>query len=424
MGLRFKVFYGYSAFGEIIEKYRAYSFSERDKGGRFERLMQAFLKTYPVYNIEVIGKVQKAINRAKKDSFIFDLIICDEAHRTTGVTLSDDDKSDFVKVHDNDFRKSKKRMYMTATLRLYSESAKGKAKEVNVELCSMDDAELYGGEMYRIGFGEAVDNHLLSDYKVIVLTIDEKQMSGKLKKSIEDRNKEIDAEAALKIIGCINALSKKSLSDDEIFKDVDPATMRSAVAFCQNIAILKATKDAFNDCREAYFETLSDARRREIVIAEAGHVDGTMGALEREKRLACLKSRRPAAASAGYSTTAGRALAELHLNYEEQERPAGVKVEGEDKQNFLINQMKFPAKGQKDTIIYNNAITISNIPAAAYGYAVNGKPAIEWVMERYAVTTHKESGIRNALNDWAREHNAPRYILDLLLSVINVVADG
>ena len=65
-------------------------------------------------------------------------------------------------------------------------------------------------------------------------------------------------------------------------------------------------------------------------------------------------------------------------------------------------------------------LTISNIPAKAYEYFVNGKSAIEWIMERYAVTTHKESGIINDPNDWAKEVGNSRYILDLLLSIINV----
>jgi predicted helicase len=117
---------------------------------------------------------------------------------------------------------------------------------------------------------------------------------------------------------------------------------------------------------------------------------------------------------------AGRELAELHLNYEELKPPKEVKVTGTDKGNFIINKMSFPAKGQKNTIIYNAHITISNIPAKAYEYIVNGKSAIEWVMERYAITTHKESGIKNDPNDWAKEHGNSRYILDLLLSVITV----
>jgi len=73
-----------------------------------------------------------------------------------------------------------------------------------------------------------------------------------------------------------------------------------------------------------------------------------------------------------------------------------------------------------DTIIFNSKITISGIPENAYDYVVNGKSAIEWVMERYQSSFHKESGIKNDPNDWATEVGNPRYILDLLLSIINV----
>jgi predicted helicase len=85
-----------------------------------------------------------------------------------------------------------------------------------------------------------------------------------------------------------------------------------------------------------------------------------------------------------------------------------------------VEKMRFPKKDQKDTIIYNSQITIENIPSKAYEYIVNGKSAIEWIMERYQVTVHKESGIKNDPNDWADEVGKPRYILDLLLSIINV----
>jgi predicted helicase len=121
---------------------------------------------------------------------------------------------------------------------------------------------------------------------------------------------------------------------------------------------------------------------------------------------------------------AGKRLADLHLNYEDQKKPAEVKVTGAEKRDFIVNKMEFAKrdkKEQKDTIIYNSHITISNIPAKAYEYVVNGKSAIEWIIERYAVTTHKESGISNNPNDWAAEHENPRYILDLLLSVISVI---
>jgi predicted helicase len=82
--------------------------------------------------------------------------------------------------------------------------------------------------------------------------------------------------------------------------------------------------------------------------------------------------------------------------------------------------MKFPQKGRKDTILYNGHVTVSKIPDKAYEYVVNGKSAIDWIMERYQITTHKESGIINDPNDWAQEVGNPRYILDLLLSIINV----
>ncbi|NMW18477.1 MAG: helicase, partial [Chlorobiaceae bacterium] len=117
---------------------------------------------------------------------------------------------------------------------------------------------------------------------------------------------------------------------------------------------------------------------------------------------------------------AGRELAELHINYETVPPYDGVTVIGTEKGLFNVDKMRFPKKGQKDTILYNGYITISNIPDKAYDYVVNGKSAIEWIMERYQITTHKESGITNDPNDWAKEVGNPRYILDLLLSVINV----
>jgi predicted helicase len=117
---------------------------------------------------------------------------------------------------------------------------------------------------------------------------------------------------------------------------------------------------------------------------------------------------------------AGRQLAELHLNYETVAPFSDVKVTGDDDKIYTVDKMRFPKKDQKETINFNSKITISNIPAKAYEYVVNGKSAIEWIMERYAVTTHKESGIVNDPNDWAKEVGNPRYILDLLLSIINV----
>jgi predicted helicase len=131
---------------------------------------------------------------------------------------------------------------------------------------------------------------------------------------------------------------------------------------------------------------------------------------------------------------AGHELAQWHLNYETVE-PWPVKEHHEEllsapAKDFLVQKMTFArptpeqkARGEKcdRTIIhYNSCITLSGIPLEAYDYVVNGKPAVEWVMERYQVTVDKESGIRNDPNDWASEHNQPRYILDLVKRVVRV----
>ena len=117
---------------------------------------------------------------------------------------------------------------------------------------------------------------------------------------------------------------------------------------------------------------------------------------------------------------AGRELAELHINYETVPPYKDVKVTGSESKFFKVEKMRFPKKDQKDIILYNSKITIENIPDKVYEYIVNGKSAIEWIMERYQITTHTESGIKNDPNDWADEVGNPRYILDLLLSIINV----
>ena len=127
---------------------------------------------------------------------------------------------------------------------------------------------------------------------------------------------------------------------------------------------------------------------------------------------------------------AGRALADLHLNYETIETykkcivlHAPLTNKGESV-NYRVEKMRFGKIDSKTTdksvIHYNHAITLTNIPTESYEYVVNGKSAIEWIMERYAITTDKKSGITNDPNDWAREHNDEKYILNLLLRVINV----
>jgi predicted helicase len=248
-------------------------------------------------SIEVIAEAQRELQKRANQSTIhhstnhqFDLIICDEAHRTTGVTLKDDDESAFVKVHNNDFLKAKKRLYMTATPRLFSDDSKTKADQNEAVLCSMDEPKIYGEEIYRIGFGEAVNQGLLSDYKVLILTVSEDDMTGPVQKMVADSTHEINADDASKLIGCINALSKKILGDAGILKDSDPEPMRRAVAFCQNIKISEKTTRTFNETKNIYFESLPAEAREELVSINAQHIDGGMNTPTRDEKLSWLKA--------------------------------------------------------------------------------------------------------------------------------------
>ena len=250
--------------------------------------MTVVFSTYQ--SIEVIAKAQKELQKEFTKLQEFDLVICDEAHRTTGVSLAGEDESAFTKVHDNSFIKAKKRLYMTATPRLYSDDIKSKAAQAEALLCSMDDEKLYGAEMYRIGFGEAVEKDLLTDYKVLILTLSDKDVPPAVQKMITDKENEINTDDASKLIGCINALSKQFLGDDDKTKQSDPNPMRRAVAFCQSIAVSRKITATFNTATDAYISSLPGDKKEQMVSVASQHIDGTMSAPNRDELLGWLKS--------------------------------------------------------------------------------------------------------------------------------------
>ena len=262
----------------IIRQFRR--IKETNKKG-----MTVVFSTYQ--SIDVIAEAQKSMDA--DINAVFDLIICDEAHRTTGVKLADEDSSAFIKVHDNDFLQSKKRLYMTATPRLYSDDSKSKAAQNDALICSMDDEDYYGKEIYRIGFGEAVERDLLTDYKVLILTLSDKDIPISLQNSLA-KDKEVSTDDLSKLIGCINALSKQIAGDDELIKVSDPKPMKRAVAFCQNIKISKNITDTFNKVSDEYIDTLDEQKKEEIVSVESKHIDGSMSAPQRDELLGWLKA--------------------------------------------------------------------------------------------------------------------------------------
>lgn len=244
--------------------------------GRRGKQMTVVFSTYQ--SIDVVARAQ----RESKEQF--DLILCDEAHRTTGVTLPGGaDESAFVKVHDNDYLPATKRLYMTATPRIYGEESKRKAADHSAVVASMDDETVYGPQFHRLGFGEAVERNLLTDYKVMILCVDNDSVSDGLQSALADEDHELSLDDAAKIVGCWNGLAKRTADMDF---GPDPVPMRRAVAFAQNI---KAS-EAFAQTFPAVVENLhTDPDMPDLEVA-VHHVDGTMNALTREDELSWLKS--------------------------------------------------------------------------------------------------------------------------------------
>jgi predicted helicase len=222
----------------------------------------------------------------------FDLIICDEAHRTTGATLDGQPESNFVRVHKNEVINAKKRIYMTATPRIFGDSAKNKADDLGITLATMDDENLFGPTLFYRGFGWAVQEGLLTDYKVIVLAMDEKLVAKSIQKRIEDPTSGLILDDATRILGCYKALTKVDIAS-ELGADTQP--MRRALAFCRDIASSKLVQNEFAAVVSDYIssdeviETEPDIATHDLTC-EIKHVDGTFNAKSRGELLDWLKA--------------------------------------------------------------------------------------------------------------------------------------
>jgi predicted helicase len=236
----------------------------------------------------------------------FDLVICDEAHRTTGVTLAKDagNESAFVRVHDRDFIKARKRLYMTATPKIFGNAVKTKAAESSAVLASMDDESLYGPEFHRLGFGEAVERGLLTDYRVLVLAIDEDTIGENFQQEFA-HDGEISIPDAARIVGIYNGLAKRGvagLGEDE--ESLLP--LKRAVAFSRSIADSKRVRSMLDGyaggsrltSAQPAFSTAAEVGEASValdddahpLVLRSDHVDGSMNVLERNTKLDWLKA--------------------------------------------------------------------------------------------------------------------------------------
>jgi predicted helicase len=246
----------------------------------------------------------EVVHRAQKEHGLpaFDLIVCDEAHRTTGATFESEDESPFVRVHDAQYVRAKKRIYMTATPRIFGNLAKAKAEQDSIELCSMDNEEQYGKNLHVLTFNKAVTAGLLVDYKVIVLAVDEAHVSRRIQELLKSPDNTLRVDDASKIIGCWKALSKQGLVEG---LQGDGAPMKRAVAFCQvierqpNARVHKVSSKEIAEIFEAVVKAYQESEPAEDgdtaarLRCEAAHVDGSMNATEKEDKIDWLKAQTP-----------------------------------------------------------------------------------------------------------------------------------
>ncbi|WP_120891867.1 DEAD/DEAH box helicase [Helicobacter pylori] len=243
-----------------------------------------------------------------------DLIICDEAHRTVGAMYSTnerDDKNAFTLCHSDGNIKATKRLYMTATPKVYSESSKAKAKEKDNVIYSMDDAQTFGEEIYTLNFERAIALDLLTDYKVIILAVRSENLSGvtnsvnKKISQLEAKGTKLDKklinnEFVCKIVGTHKGLAKQDVialndenqEDNDLKNKADTFVSQRAISFCKSIQTSKNIKDSFQTIMECYDEELKKKSFKNLKIS-IDHVDGTMNCKERLDKLENLNAFEP-----------------------------------------------------------------------------------------------------------------------------------
>ena len=225
-------------------------------------------------SIDVLGKAQK-------EGFPeFDLIIADEAHRTTGAKALGEEDSSFTKVHSNSNIKGYKRLYQTATPKLYGTEARKKAESNSILISSMDDENLYGKVFYRLGFGDAISHDILTDYKLMVLAVDETVVQKDMQKSLSDPENGLNIDDIGRIIGVWNGMIKRESFTDKVSGE----PMKRAIAFSRTIKDSQRLSEQFESVVNDYLDS------EDGYSVNVRHVDGGMNALEKNEALDWLAS--------------------------------------------------------------------------------------------------------------------------------------
>lgn len=216
-------------------------------------------------SIDVLGAAQK-------EGFPeFDLIVADEAHRTTGATALGQEASLFTRVHDDANVKGTKRLYQTATPKLYGPDARQTAEMNSIEISSMDDESIYGPVIHRLGFGQAIGLDILTDYKLMVLAVDEAIIQRDMQTTLSDPENGLNIDDVGRIIGVWNGMVKR----DPRTGKATGSPMKRAIAFTSTINNSKALANQFESVVNDYLDS------EDGYTVNVRHADGSMNALEK-----------------------------------------------------------------------------------------------------------------------------------------------
>ncbi len=269
----------------------------RDRLGKRKEKLQVVFSTY--HSLEVLHLAQK------DGAAEFDLVICDEAHKTAGQKRPDGTIPEFSQIHDANYLRARKRLYMTATPKIFAEKARQKADEAEIDLFSMDDPKVFGEELYRLSFGKAVENRMLADYRVIILCVSKEYIANKFPAFLADQDLKLPD--AVKMAGCWRALTEKAISQREASggdtghtgdaeNTANPAdTETPPKILSRSVAFFNRIKDSkhFQEKMQNVVKRIQDKKTAEGNESQIPfgieHVDGTQGALERSRKLDWLR---------------------------------------------------------------------------------------------------------------------------------------
>ncbi len=240
---------------------------------------------------------------ALPERFVFDLVVCDEAHRTTGVDRpTDDEVSAFRLIHDDEAVPAQFRLFMTATQRIYTAAAKVRAATKDNDLYSMDDEDTYGPLLYEMSFKDAVDAGLLSDYEVLVVATSQSRLTTGMSDLVAAVNKEggkrqiVSKEDAVKLLGCWDALADPNttgVAEDrptgKLANGDGCGHLNTAIAFTNTVNLSKAIAGPSGEARGLWqgvaAEASTEADTTELLDMAVEHVDGSTPAITRAARL-------------------------------------------------------------------------------------------------------------------------------------------